>query len=92
MDYLVDPTIPDAKIPIDMLEISEIISSKIQNSNGEEFFMLQRYASALQSMDKYDISGRHMYENTYDDEELRLRDEFYRQKNHFYKEQQKLEK
>ena len=42
-------------------------------------------------MDKYDISGKHMYENTYDDEETRLRDEFYRQKNYFYKEQLKLE-
>ena len=40
LDYLADPVNTQRKLPVDVLEISEIISSKMKDENREEFFML----------------------------------------------------
>ena len=40
LDYLADPTETERKIPVEMFEISQILSNKIKGSDGSEFFAL----------------------------------------------------
>ena len=57
LDYLADPTFGDRKIPLEMFEISQIISIKIKGSyQSQSFHMFQRYATALSNNEKYNIS------------------------------------
>jgi len=40
LDYLADPTVTDRKIPIEIFEISQMLSKKIRGSDTEDFCML----------------------------------------------------
>ena len=46
----------EGKTPIDLLEISQLLSLKIKNSDCEEFFMLKRYAKYLLLQPKYNVT------------------------------------
>ena len=55
-DFIADPTVNDRQIHIDIFEISQLLSNMIQHSETEEFYLLQRYTSALLNNPKYNIS------------------------------------
>ena len=55
IDYIADPNFPTRKIPLELFEIGEMLSSKIKNSKSEEFIQLLRYAFGLKEHPKYEI-------------------------------------